>query len=66
MMIVPMKIQEIDDLAHPDPVHQIPRSSAEEKGEGQGMECIIVLDLPVNEEDGPDGKSGDDNEKGSS
>ena len=66
MIIVPMKIQEIDDLAHPNPVHQIPRSSAEEEGKGQGMEGIIVLDLPVNEEDGPDGNPGNDNEEGSS
>lgn len=66
MMIVPMKIQEIDDLAHPDPIHQVPHCSAEEKGEGQGMEGIIVLDLPVNEEDHPYGHPGNDNEKGGS
>jgi hypothetical protein len=58
-----MKIQEIDDLAYPNSIHQIPRSSAEEKGKGQGMEGITVLDLPVDEEDSPYGYPGNDSEK---
>ncbi len=63
MMIVPVEIQEIDDLPHPDPIHQVARSSAEEQGEGQGMEDIIVPDPPVNEEDHPYGQPVNNNEK---
>ncbi len=66
MMIVPMKVQEIDNVAYPHPIHQVSRSSAEEKGESQGMEGIIVPDLSVNEEDSANGNPGNNNEKGGS
>ena len=63
MMIVPMKVQEIDDLSDPNPINQVPRSSAEEEGESQSMEGIIVLDPPVKEKDHPYGCQGNNNEK---
>ena len=66
MMIVPMKVQEIDDVAHPDPIRQVPRGSAEEKGEGQSMEGIIVFDPPVDKKDRPDGNPRNNDEKGGS
>ncbi len=66
MMIVPMKVQEIDDVAQPNPIHQVPHGSAEQKGEGKGMEGIIVIEPPVDEKDCPDGNARNNDEKGSS
>lgn len=64
MIIVPVKIQEIDHLAHPQPVHHVPRSTSQEKGESQGMEGIPIPDLSVHEQNHPYSNSGDDDEEG--
>jgi len=63
MMIIPVKIQEIDDVAHPNPIHQIPRSPSQEKGKGKRMEGITLFDPPVYEDDRPYGHPRNDDEK---